>query len=67
MTRHARRVLGRRISFYILALGLLYLAADAAMTRVVVPRYERIAEKVRVKYEVGGEALGYLPAWARKP
>jgi hypothetical protein len=55
MTRHARR-----------ALGLLYLWADAAMTRVVVPRYEQIAEKVRVKYEVGGEAVG-LPAWARKP
>jgi hypothetical protein len=66
MTRQARRVLGRRISFYLVTLGLLYLAGDAAMTRVVVPRYERIAEKVRVKYEVGGEAVG-LPAWARKP
>jgi predicted thioesterase len=66
MTRQARRILGRRVSFYIVALGLLYLAGDAAMTRLVVPRYEQIAEQVRVKYEVG-EALGYLPAWAKKP
>jgi hypothetical protein len=66
MTRHARRVLGRRISFYLVALGLLYLAGDAAMTRIVVPQYRATAERVRVKYEVGGEAVG-LPAWARKP
>jgi len=31
-----------------------------------VPQYRATAEKVRVKYEIG-YALGWLPAWARKP
>ena len=61
-----RRILGRRLAFYMAALGLMYLGWCSAWDALVVPQYRATAEKVRVKYEIGGEAVG-LPAWARKP
>jgi len=66
MTRATRRILGRRLSFYMAALGLMYIGWCSAWDALVVPQYRATAEKVRVKYEIG-YALGWLPAWARKP
>lgn len=63
MTTRTRRIVGRRISFYLAAFALGYVAWCHVWETRIVPGYEQAEYRARHR----AVALGYLPAYARKP
>jgi hypothetical protein len=63
MTRATRRNLGRRLSFWMVALALGYVAWCSAWDGLIVPGYRAADRRAQVRCEALGERPGDVGKW----